>query len=89
MSNIGKKHILIPNNVILNITNNNNITVEGNLGTLTRKLSPEINFNIKSSINEENILKLDSKNKKVLGTENRNIFTSYEFYNSVFWHNYQ
>lgn len=74
MSNIGKKHILIPNNVILNITNNNNITVEGNLGTLTRKLSPEINFNIKSSINEENILKLDSKNKKVLGTENRNIF---------------
>jgi len=74
MSNIGKKQILIPNNIILNITDDNNITIEGNLGKLKRVLSKEIYFNIKSSVNEENILQLNSKNKMILGTENRNIF---------------
>ncbi len=48
MSRKGKKPILIPENVVVQIKENNEITVKGPLGVLTHKFHPDIIFEIKS-----------------------------------------
>ena len=48
MSRKGKKPILIPENVVVEIKENNEIIVKGPLGVLTHKFHPDIIFEIKS-----------------------------------------
>jgi len=65
MSRVGKKPIEIPSGVTIAVDGNNNVTVKGPKGELSRSFSPEITINV-----EENVINVtrpsDSKTHRTL-----------------------
>jgi large subunit ribosomal protein L6 len=73
MSNIGKKRILLPDNVTLKLNEEtNHLTVTGKLGTLSKQITKDISI---SNITEngKSFLEVKTNNIKMWGTENRNL----------------
>lgn len=50
MSRVGKKPIEIPSGVTITVDGNNNVTVKGPKGELSRDFSPEITINVEESV---------------------------------------
>ncbi|PKR83129.1 50S ribosomal protein L6 [Heyndrickxia camelliae] len=50
MSRVGKKPIEIPSGVTITVDGNNNVTVKGPKGELSRSFSPEITINVEENV---------------------------------------
>ena len=73
MSNIGKKRILLPDNVTLKLNKEtNHLTVTGQLGTLSKQIAKDISI-LNITENGKSFLEIKTHNQKMWGTQNKNL----------------